>query len=448
MSLLKSTRVRLLSACCGAAGLISAHAQVTATYTPNNWVVDTFTANTAWGVSSASTSSPIYTNSGISSAQNNMFGYSPIGSTITLANPGDTITLSTQYDLAGGVNSANLQFRFGLLYKGNSPNDAGWAGVLIAIPNAAGQPIYEEKIPNTGTFGTGASANTPAPGSATYVGGSLAGPVNFTLSVTYLSSTANLVHFTVQGTGGNAYLFSGRYTNNTPAAQGGFVFDTVGFLKGGSVFSSASTANTMGFSNVTVTLGKFGDGTWANDASGNWSTTADWVNGVPANGSAFIADFSQVALTANRTVTLDTPRTVGSLIFGATSGSVFNWTVAGNALTLDNLGVANFPGSIAVNQNTATINANVISTNGLTETGSGILALGGNNTIAGPLNLNGGELNFSSVANLPLTSTGITSITFRGVACSGRRATHSIFRHRAFPSALPEPPCLTPAPTT
>ncbi len=213
------------------------------------------------------------------------------------------------------------------------------------------------------------------------------------------------------------YLYSGRYTNNAAATQGGFSFDTVGFLGGGSTWSSTSTTDELGFTNVQVTLGNFSDGTWANDASGNWGTTNNWVNGVAANGAGFIAGFSAVALTADRTVTLDTPRTVGAMIFGATGGSTNNWFVAGgggSALTLDT-GLLTAP-AITVNQNTATLNLSVISTNGLTVSGGGILVLGGNNTLVGALNLNGGELGFSSLGNLPLSSAAMATINFGGGA--------------------------------
>jgi autotransporter-associated beta strand protein len=412
-----NTLLKTLGAFCVlAASLVFAQAQVTATYTPNNWVVDPYSPNAVWGIAGPATSSPIYTNNGGNNA-NNMYGYSPIGSTITLANPGDTVTLNTQYTLTGSPNNANLQFRLGIVNKGASPSDTNWSGVLIGLPNVGGTGLYLENIPNSSVFSTGGSATIPGLAGTTYIGGSQAGPMNFTLSVTYLNSTTELISWAARGLPGNAYVFAGRYTNTSVAARGGFVFDTIGFLKGGSVFNGNSTANTMIFSNVTVTMGHFGDGTWATDASGLWSTTTNWANGVPANGDGFIADFSQVALTANRTVTLDSSRTVGSLLFGATSGSLNNWFLAssgGGSLTLDNYETTNFPGSVAVNQNTATLNAAIISTNGLTESGPGTLVLAGNNTIVGPLNLNGGELNFASTANLPLTNTGITAINFNG----------------------------------
>jgi autotransporter-associated beta strand protein len=413
----RSQFVKLAGAVCGVAwSLLYAQAQVTATYTPNNWVNDPYSTNAHWVITGANTASPTYTDDGVNIAAN-LYGYSPIGTTITLANPGDTITMTAQVTCTGTVNNANLQFRLGPVYKGSSANDTDWAGTLIALPNVGGTGLYLEKIPNTAVFSTGSSANIPGLSGTIFTNGSQAGPLNFTISVTYLSATANLVSWTVEGLAGNAFVFAGRYTNTTATAQCGFNFDTVGFLKGGSVFGgSASTTDTIELSNVQVTFGKFGDGAWASDASGNWSTTANWVNGVPANGSGFVADFSQVDLTADRTVTLDSSRNVGSMLIGATSGSTFNWilnSTGGSTLSLNNNGLPGAP-DIAVKNNMATLDLSIASTNGLTETGAGTLLLAGNNTIVGPLNLGGGELGFSTLANLPLSANAISAINFGG----------------------------------
>jgi autotransporter-associated beta strand protein len=403
----------LLGLTCGiACGFLSAQAQ---TYTPNAWVNDPFTPNPGFTITGANTSSPSYVNSTGTLYNQNLYGYSPIGSTITLTTPGTSVIFSSTVTASGNVANANLQFRYGILYKGSSPNDVNWGGVLTPLPNASGQPgLYEEKLTPTGAvFSTGGSATTVYGG--TYVNGSQAGAFNYMVSVTYLTPTTSLERWMIQGLNGNAYAFYGRYTNTTTTAMCGYNFDTVGFLKGGSVFGGNSTANTLAFGNVQVVVGNFSDGTWTNTGVGTWSTTANWLNAVPANGAGFIADFSQLALTADATVTLDSARTIGGLIFGATGGSLNNWILnnsGGSALTLDPA----FPTvpSIAVNQNTATLDLPLVCTNGLTETGPGTLVLGANNTIAGTLYLNGGELNFSSLANLPLSSTAISTVSFGG----------------------------------
>jgi autotransporter-associated beta strand protein len=107
------------------------------------------------------------------------------------------------------------------------------------------------------------------------------------------------------------------------------------------------------------------------------------------------------------------------MTFGATSGSTHNWFLnssGGSAFTLaPQVSVSIAPASgIAVNQNTATLLLPFVSSNGLAKTGAGTLVLAGTNTIIGPLNLNGGELNFLSLSNLPVISDGsaISSINF------------------------------------
>jgi autotransporter-associated beta strand protein len=399
-----------------ACSCLPAYGQVTTTYTPDAWVVDPYSPNSSWTITGAGTASPTYVSSGANESAN-MYGYSPIGSTITLTTPGTSAILTSVVDISGDVAYANLQFRYGMVFKGTNKTDTNWDGSLIAFPNAAGQPVnYEEKPGNNSVFSTGGSATTEGATGNTFVTGSQAGPIAFTLSVTYLGATSNLVSWTVQGLSGNAFVCAGRYTNTTPSILGGFSFDTIGFLKGGSVFTANSTANAIAFENVQVVVGNFGDGVWSAPGSGLWSASGNWANGAVANGTGFFADFSQVDLASNSTVTLDSSRSVRGLIFGATSGSPFNWLVnstGGSALSLNNNGLTTVP-NIAVNENMTTLDVALDSTNGLSESGPGILVLEGNNSIAGPLNLNGGELGFYSLANLPLSSGGISSITFGG----------------------------------
>jgi hypothetical protein len=71
--------------------------------------------------------------------------------------------------------------------------------------------------------------------------------------------------------------------------------------------------------------------TWNVNAGGNWSTSANWANGGAPNGAGSRADFRTV-ISAPRTVTLDSSRTVGSLYFD----SLQPYTIAGpGTLTLD-----------------------------------------------------------------------------------------------------------------
>ncbi|HUZ06361.1 MAG TPA: LamG-like jellyroll fold domain-containing protein, partial [Candidatus Paceibacterota bacterium] len=136
----------------------------------------------------------------------------------------------------------------------------------------------------------------------------------------------------------------------------------------------------------------FISGVWTNNAGGNWSASANWNSGAVANGVSRVADFSTINITANQTVTLDSPRTIGGLRFGDLSGSQ-TWTLAGtNTLTLDGGGIAPM---IAVNQNTATIFAPLSASYGFTKTGGGTLALNGTDNLGGSLTVSAGAVNIT-----------------------------------------------------
>ena len=143
-----------------------------------------------------------------------------------------------------------------------------------------------------------------------------------------------------------------------------------------------------------------GDGIWISPADGNWSNTTNWVGGGIPSGPNSIADFSTIGLPTNLTVTLDSARSIGRLLFGDTSAA-FNWTLAGsNALTL-----GNSPTVDVVNQS-ATISAPLAGTNGFTKTGSGTLNLGGaTNVFSGDITVSSGNLTLDfSAAGSPATS--------------------------------------------
>jgi autotransporter-associated beta strand protein len=131
-------------------------------------------------------------------------------------------------------------------------------------------------------------------------------------------------------------------------------------------------------------------GIWIADASDIWSQTNDWSGNSVANGASETADFSTINITADRTVTLDSSRTIGNLKFSDTAGAN-NWTLTtadGSALSLDT-GSATSP--LITVTNTATVSAPVAGTNGFTKTGPGTLILSGNNPLTGTLFIDTGS---------------------------------------------------------
>src|SRR5947207_11899300 len=74
------------------------------------------------------------------------------------------------------------------------------------------------------------------------------------------------------------------------------------------------------------------NGTWTFLNNDSWSVTSDWFNGVVADGASGIADFSKRDIGQDITVSLDSSRTIGQLLFNDTAQS--------NQSTLDNGGNA------------------------------------------------------------------------------------------------------------
>src|SRR5690349_17429421 len=140
------------------------------------------------------------------------------------------------------------------------------------------------------------------------------------------------------------------------------------------------------------------DGTWTNTSGGTWSTSGNWSAGVVANGIDSTADFSTLNITGNPTVTLDTARTVGNLIFGDAVTPSNDWTLASNTLTLD---LSSGAPTINVVNRTATISSVVATNDGFTKTGAGTLIFTGNNTaITGTVTIGGGQLTLSGNGRL------------------------------------------------
>src|SRR6266480_5979633 len=82
------------------------------------------------------------------------------------------------------------------------------------------------------------------------------------------------------------------------------------------------------------------NGTWGFLGSGLWSAASNWASVNVADGASSIADFSKLNITADTTVSLDSPRSIGQLLFADTTQSS-NWTLdnggnAANILTLNN----------------------------------------------------------------------------------------------------------------
>jgi autotransporter-associated beta strand protein len=119
------------------------------------------------------------------------------------------------------------------------------------------------------------------------------------------------------------------------------------------------------------------NGTWTDTTSGGfWSNPSNWSGGVVADGTDAVADFSTLDLTADNTVHLNGPRTIGTLVFGDTTPSN-DWTLdrGGQQANVLTLATSSGTPTIQVANQTVTIAAELIGNQGITKTGSGTLLL-------------------------------------------------------------------------
>src|SRR5688500_7709694 len=136
---------------------------------------------------------------------------------------------------------------------------------------------------------------------------------------------------------------------------------------------------------------------WTNTAGGVWSDPGNWSGGGVADGAGGIASFDILDVpTSGITVSLDTPRTIGSLIFGdsvpTTAGT---WLLNDNGDSLNVLTLSGTP-SIQVNAGATTdIALALAGTTGFTKTAGGTLILSGNSSLTGNAGVTNGALSLT-----------------------------------------------------
>lgn len=229
-------------------------------YQPANWVNDPFCHNPNYSIIGANTASPSFTNNAVQ--RGTLYINSPIGQTLTLAKPGDTLTFAGQVTLAGEINlDGDMQFRVGLYSQNSSSTDTNWLGYTFGNPagngGGASTGLYVRNNPNSGVFASGSAGNATRPDCklSKYNAGWAVGTYNFSLSVRLTEANTQEVAWNLTGVAPSAYSYSATY-NSTNAASAPASFDQVGFMGGAALFNSASAANQISFTNLTVTFGK------------------------------------------------------------------------------------------------------------------------------------------------------------------------------------------------
>ncbi len=225
-------------------------------------------------------------------------------------------------------------------------------------------------------------ANQTSPPTYTPAGGGYVGAQTIVMTCADSDST---VYFTADGSTPNS---------GSPHGTAGSGLASVSVPVNTAAMTIRSFATKAGYVNstlVSATYSSVATPVWINAAGGNWSTAANWTNNVVVNGAGVTADFSTLSLTADATVTLDSAKTAGNLLFNDPGG--YSWIIANGSGTLT-LAVTSGSPTIAVNNAliTATIDPGIDGTNGLNKTGDGTLVLGGSNTFTGATKISGGTL--------------------------------------------------------
>ncbi len=136
------------------------------------------------------------------------------------------------------------------------------------------------------------------------------------------------------------------------------------------------------------------DGSWNVDDNGSWSEAAKWSPDI-ADGAGSTATFANDQ-TLDATITLDSARTIGNLVFGdADTGTPASWTISGaNVLTLAGTTPTITVGTLGVDKS-VTISSVIAGTSGLTKAGAGSLFLTAANTYTGTTVVDAGTLTIS-----------------------------------------------------
>jgi autotransporter-associated beta strand protein len=231
-------------------------------------------------------------------------------------------------------------------------------------------------------------------------------------------------------------------------AANGTLSGTPGATDGGTNTFTVRATDTAGLSayallTIIVPLTS-GNGIWYADAAGNWSDPSKWTRDCPASGAGLTADFSVINISANRTVTLDSARSIGNMKFADFSNSAL-WTLAasgGSVLTL-NSGSAASPAIVVgawptlSTTNAAMISASLAGTNGFTKSGWGTLVLSGGNSLSGTLNVDSGSASAND-GDLELVAAGaatnLTAIAIRNN--NGGRSTLQLAGGAMSPAAI------------
>lgn len=151
-----------------------------------------------------------------------------------------------------------------------------------------------------------------------------------------------------------------------------------------------------------------GNGTWIQNLSGGlWGANLNWFAGIVGAGVGATTDFSTLELVDDVLVRLDSPRTIGNLLFGDSDpASPGGWRVDNNGNPANALTLSVVAGTPTVTVNALGTGAETVldvslnGTQGLVKGGLGPLVLTRLSTLTGGLAVNGGLLRLANGSSL------------------------------------------------
>ena len=276
-----------------------------------------------------------------------------------------------------------------------------------ASPSSPGFPVRVDTIAPSVL-----SVNRQNPTAAS----SSADSITFRVRLSEAVNGVDASDFTTVFTGG----LSGAISAVSPAGDG--VFDvTVGPLlgegtvrldvnaSGTGIGDVAGNALNGGFINGQIyARSLIGNGVWIQNSSGGmWNANPNWLNGIVGAGVGNTADFSSLELVDDLMVRLDSPRTVGNLIFGDTDvASPGNWILDNNGSSMNSLTLAVGGGNptitvLPMGAGASTVlGVSLVGNQGLTKLGAGPLVLNMPSALTGVLSVNAGSMQLGAGSSL------------------------------------------------
>ena len=286
----------------------------------------------------------------------------------TLVTYGGTLTVTN-------ITSDGTPLAAGDMFRLFSASSYGGVFTNFNLPSLpAGLTWDKSGLANAGTIAVTASTATPifSPAPGGYVG---------TQQVVVSSDPGSTIYYTTDGTDP---MYSSTVMSSPNPATISIPANTNGLM----ITAYASTPARGASPETTATYYTVITPTWITPSDGSWTLSANWSNTVVGAGSGVTADFSQLTLSADTTVTLDGPQTIGNLLFGDVGGA-YAWTLSagsGGPLTLDGTNSV-----LAIGNPGATISVAILGTNNLIKTGPGRLSLtNAANQFSGSLTINKG----------------------------------------------------------